>query len=171
MNNFPHERMSKEEERRELETKSVYATKAMDLFRNGYNCAQSVFGAFASSLGLDFETAVKIASSFGGGIARMREVCGAVSGMCMVAGYAFGYSNPDDFSEKAEHYKRIQQLLDSFRELNGSIICRELLGITKPGADNPEPEKRTAMYYQKRPCELLVGQAAMILEKKLHLSS
>jgi len=137
---------------------------AMRLFKDGYNCSQAVFGAFADDLGLDFETAVKIASSFGGGMGRMREVCGAVSGMFMAAGLKCGYSSPTDFQSKTEHYKLIQDLAAEFRAENGSIICRELLGLE--GKDNNYvPSERTNEYYKKRPCEELVGQAAEILEK------
>lgn len=151
-----------------LEAASPAAARAMELFRAGYNCSQSVFGAFTGILGIDFETAVRIASSFGGGIGRMREVCGAVSGMCMAAGLACGYSDPLAHEEKSAHYRRIQELAGSFKAENGSIVCRELLGLNLPGPDSPEPELRTAGYYKKRPCELLVGQAAAILESYLN---
>lgn len=138
--------------------------QAMKLFKDGYNCSQAVFGAFADELGLDFETAVKISSSFGGGMGRMREVCGAVSGMFMAAGLKCGYSSPTDNQSKTEHYKLIQDLAAEFRAENGSIICRELLGLE--GKDNNYvPSERTNEYYKKRPCAELVGQAAEILEK------
>ncbi len=138
--------------------------QAMKLFKEGYNCSQAVFGAFADELGLDFETAVKISSSFGGGMGRMREVCGAVSGMFMTAGLKCGYSSPTDNQSKTEHYKLIQDLAAEFRAENGSIICRELLGLE--GKDNNYvPSERTNEYYKKRPCAELVGQAAEILEK------
>ncbi len=138
--------------------------KAMSLFKEGYNCSQAVFGAFAEELGLDFETAVKISSSFGGGMGRMREVCGAVSGMFMVAGLKNGYSSPTDTKSKTEHYKLIQNLATEFKAINGSIICRELLGLE--GKDtNHVPAERTNEYYKKRPCAELVGDAAELLEK------
>lgn len=167
MSDVPHVRTSKEEERLELEEKSVAATEAMRLFREGYNCSQSVFCAFAPSLGLDKRTAAKIASSFGGGMGRMREVCGAVTGMFMVAGLARGYSDSAATLEKTEHYALVQRLAARFKDLNGSIVCRSLLGLPGNGADDPKPESRTAAYYQKRPCEILVGQAAFILEQEL----
>lgn len=146
--------------------KSVYAQKAMALFKEGYNCSQAVFLAFADLCGLDQKTAVKISSSFGGGLGRMREVCGAVSGMAMVAGMLYGYESPKDFQGKAAHYERIQELAQAFAKENGSIVCRDLLGLGK-GADAPTPEKRTQEYYQKRPCVQLVGMAAAIMEQYL----
>ena len=138
--------------------------KAMTLFKEGYNCSQAVFGAFAEELGLDFETAVKISSSFGGGMGRMREVCGAVSGMFMAAGIKWGYSSPTDNHAKTNHYKLIQDLAAEFKKKNGSIVCRELLGLE--GKDNNYvPSARTDEYYKKRPCIELVGEAAEILEE------
>ena len=93
---------------------------AMELFKQGYNCSQSVFAAFCEECGMDFETALKLSSSFGGGMGRLREVCGAVSGMFMVAGMKYGYTDPEDSTSKAEHYKRIQELAEQFKEKNGS---------------------------------------------------
>ncbi len=141
-----------------------YSEKAMDLFKQGYNCSQAVFLAFCDKTGLDEETALKISSSFGGGMGRLREVCGAVSGMFMVAGTLYGYSDPKDNVSKTEHYKLIQKLANKFKEENGSIICRELLGLSA-GADKPVPELRTQEYYKKRPCVELVGCAAGIMEE------
>ena len=139
---------------------------AEELFRKGYNCSQSVLMAFGDITGLDEDTAAKIASSFGGGIGRMREVCGAVSGAAMVLGLVRGYSDPDDREAKKAHYALVRAFADRFRELNGSIICRELLaGVdTIPGGD---PEARTHAYYKKRPCPDLVRQAAEILDEML----
>ncbi|HEX3026171.1 MAG TPA: C-GCAxxG-C-C family protein [Clostridia bacterium] len=134
------------------------------LFLQGYNCSQAVFGAFAQDVGMDRETAFKLSSSFGGGMGRLREVCGAVSAMFMIAGLKYGYSLPNAGEMKAEHYKLIQQLAQKFQEQNGSIICRELLGLEKPEG-NPVPEKRTEDYYQKRPCVELVKSAAGIMEE------
>lgn len=138
--------------------------KAKELFLEGYNCCQAVVGAFAEELGLDFDTAMKLSSSFGGGFGRLREVCGAVSGMGIVAGLKCGYSDPTAGTEKKEHYARIQALADQYRSENGSIICRELLN----GPDNsPNPTKRTPEFYKKRPCPELVQYAAELLEKEL----
>ncbi len=138
--------------------------KAKQYFKEGYNCAQAVFLAFCDECSMDFDTAVKISSSFGGGMGRLREVCGAVSGMFMVAGILYGYTDPLDSKGKTEHYKRIQYLAEEFKKCNPSIVCRELLGLAS-GKDNPEPELRTAEYYKKRPCAELVGMAASIMEK------
>lgn len=136
---------------------------AQDLFLQGYNCAQSVAGAYAKEMGLDEQIVIKLASSFGGGMGRMREVCGAVSGMFLAAGAIYGYDKPKDAVAKKEHYERIQILAERFREHTGSIICRELLGME--GEDNkPTPSERTREYYKKRPCVELVGLAAEILE-------
>lgn len=137
--------------------------KAKELFKEGYNCAQSVFAAFCEEMDIDFSTALKLSSSFGGGMGRLREVCGAVSGMFMVAGVLFGYDDPKDQNIKAEHYRRIQNLAKEFRQEDKSIICRELLGI-EGTSDSPVPEARTAEYYAKRPCIDLIGDAAKIME-------
>ena len=137
--------------------------KAMELFESGYNCAQAVVLAFSDLTELDEKTLARLASSFGGGMGRLREVCGAVSGMAMIAGLLYGYDGAEGGAEKAEHYARIQRLAGRFSEKNGSVVCRELLGLTKK-ADDPVPEKRTKEYYKNRPCRELVGDAAEILE-------
>ena len=144
----------------------MYKQKAEMLFKQGYNCSQAVLLAFCDELNLDKETAARLASSFGGGIGRMREVCGAVSGMCMVAGLCKGYSDPKDMEGKKRHYSLIQKMANEFKEKNSSIICRELLGLSA-GADSPSPSPRTAQYYKKRPCAELVGIAAEIAAKEL----
>lgn len=138
--------------------------KAKQLFKQGYNCAQAVVCAFADECGLDEDTAYRIASSFGGGLARMREVCGAVTGMAMVAGMLYGYRQDDGPAKKSEHYKRVQALAAKYREENGSIVCRELLAGV-PHTDGGAPEARTAEYYKKRPCPELVECAARIMEE------
>ncbi len=137
---------------------------AMAYFKEGYNCSQSVFMAFCDEYDIDFEMAVKISSSFGGGMGRLREVCGAVSGMFMVVGMIYGYTDPRNHIAKTEHYKRIQYLAKEFEKETHSIICRELLGL-KEGKDSPIPELRSAEYYKKRPCIELVGLAADILDR------
>ena len=145
-------------------TSSQYAQKAMNLFKEGYNCSQSVFLAFKDLYGIDRHTALKLSSSFGGGMGRLREVCGSVSGMFLTAGILYGYGSPKDRSSKTEHYKRIQELARSFEELNGSIVCRELLGLDQK-KESYVPEERTKDYYRKRPCEQIVGCAAYIMEE------
>lgn len=144
-----------------------HAQRAENLFHQGYNCAQSVFAAFSDDLGIDFETALKLAAPFGGGMGRLREVCGAVSGMLMVAGLKYGYTDPKAFGAKSEHYHLVQDLAEEFRTENHSIICRELLGLGK-GKDSPTPEKRSKEYYKKRPCAELVACAAGIIERKIN---
>ncbi len=144
--------------------KMDYEKRATELFQEGYNCSQAVFLAFHDLYDMKLEDALKLSSSFGGGMGRLREVCGAVSGMFMVAGMLYGYSDPKIHTEKAQHYERIQFLAKAFEEQNRSIICRELLGLDK-GKDNPVPEKRTTEYYKKRPCVELVGMAAKIMDQ------
>jgi C_GCAxxG_C_C family probable redox protein len=136
-------------------------TKAAELFLNGYNCAQAVAVAFSDLTGLDEQLSARLASSFGGGMGRMREVCGAVSGMLMVAGVLYGYDTPGDDAVKKAHYTLVQNLSGEFREKNGSIICREIL---KNPPSDPAPSPRTAEYYASRPCARMVYTAANILE-------
>ena len=143
-----------------------YGEIAEGYFREGYNCAQAVFLAFAPEYGMDEETAKRIASSFGGGIGGMRSVCGAVSGMCMAAGLIRGYADPKDYEAKKAHYAFVSSLVQEFQQENGSIICRELLGLA-PKKDADVPSERNAEYYKKRPCAEMVRMAADILEKKL----
>lgn len=143
---------------------SKYGKKAMELFNEGYNCAQSVFLAFEDVYGMDRTMALKLSSSFGGGMGRLREVCGAVTGMFMVAGLLYGYESPEADEEKKAHYERIQALAREFEEMNGTIICRELLGLPDK-KDDPTPSPRTKEYYERRPCGQLVGMAAGIMEE------
>ena len=143
--------------------RSKYVSKAKALFREGYNCAQAVFLAFEDVYSIDRETALKLSSSFGGGMGRLREVCGAVSGMFMVAGVLYGYDSPTDHGAKKDHYARIQELAKEFEKENGSILCRDLLNLGE-GKDSPNPEHRTESYYKKRPCAELVEMAAAIME-------
>jgi len=141
--------------------------EAKQLFHSGANCAQAVLGAFHKECGLDLATAMKLTSGFGAGMGRLREVCGAVSGMFMAASLIRGSSDPRDKTAKDAHYALIQELAGEFRKETGSLICRELLGLEKKQADRPVSEERTAEYYKKRPCEELVELAARILEEKL----
>lgn len=139
---------------------------AKNYFMEGYNCAQSVLLAYHQELGLDKDTAARLASSFGGGMGRLREVCGAVSGMFLAAGLFYGYSDPKDREGKKSQYERVQALAGSFREQNGSIVCRELLNLDHK-SDIPTPSARTNAYYARRPCAQLVADAAGILEEML----
>lgn len=158
------------------------AQKAEELFKKGFNCSQSVFAAFADLYGFDEETALKISASFGGGFARMREICGCVSGMAMVAGLETGSATEKDAKGKEHNYEVTQHLAEEFKKVSGgSIICAELLGL-RPMADkgvageavqlkasdvSPKPSERTEEYYKKRPCIELVKDACNILEKEL----
>ncbi|MDO4742639.1 MAG: C-GCAxxG-C-C family protein [bacterium] len=138
-----------------------YEKKARELFLNGCNCSQAVFCAFCDVTGIDEKVALKISSSFGGGMGRLREVCGAVSGMFMVLGALYGYDDVGDGAAKSKHYKRIQKVAEEFKKENGSIVCRELLG--DGGKDcSPVASARTDEYYKKRPCVELVALAARI---------
>lgn len=137
---------------------------AMENFKKGYNCSQSIVLAFEDILPMDGATLSKMASSFGGGMGRLREVCGSVTGMFMVAGLLYGYDGPETGEIKAEHYARIQELAHRFEEKHGTIICREMLGL-EVKHDIPVPEARTEQYYKKRPCPEIIGDAAEILEK------
>lgn len=136
--------------------------RAVALFENGCNCAQAVFVAHADLLGMEERAALRLSSSFGGGIGRQREVCGAVSGMCMVAGALFGYDDVSDQTLKMEHYARIQEMCGKFRDAYGSIVCRELLGA-KVATTSPVPSARTAEYYATRPCARFVAACCDIL--------
>ena len=140
--------------------------RALQNFMDGYNCSQSVALAFADLIDMDESLLLRALSSFGGGLGRMREVCGTVSGMSFVAGALYGYDVPGAAGQEAKsaHYARIQELAGAFQAVNGSIICRELLGLDYPGADRPTQELRTAEYYKKRPCGQLAALAATILE-------
>jgi C_GCAxxG_C_C family probable redox protein len=128
---------------------------------DGYNCAQAITVAFSDVTGLDKDFSARMASSFGGGIGRLREVCGAVSGMVMVAGILYGYDANSEESAKKEHYTLVQDLANKFKEETGSIICRELL---KNPPSDPNPTPRTAEFYKQRPCTRMVMVAAKILD-------
>lgn len=136
-------------------------------FMNGYNCSQAVLLAFCENFGLEKETALKISEPFGGGMGRMREVCGTVTGMFMVIGLAMGNDNSKDNTTKKNVYKSVQELAEKFKEDNGSIICRELLGFQKNNKESYVPSERTTEYYKKRPCPELCKYAADILEEYL----
>jgi C_GCAxxG_C_C family probable redox protein len=135
---------------------------AAELFLKGYNCAQAVAVAFCDLTGLDVDFTARMASSFGGGMGRMREVCGAVSGMLMVAGLLYGYETPGDDVSKKKHYTLVQTLSGKFREEVGSIVCREIL---KNPPSDPNPTPRTAEFYKIRPCARMVSLAAEILDE------
>lgn len=159
--------MRKETEQEEM---LIYGEKAEGCFLQGYNCAQSVVLAFSGILeekcGIKPDILIRIASPFGGGMGRLREVCGAVSGMFMVLGALEGYDNPKEGKAKADLYRDVQLLAEQFERENGSIVCRRLLGLDER-RQSSVPEERTAEYYEKRPCPEMVRCAAAILEKFL----
>jgi len=138
-----------------------HSEKAAELFLEGYNCAQAVLLAFSDVTGLEDTFAAKMISSFGGGMGRLREVCGAVSGMLAVAGILYGYECPADDTAKKAHYALVQRLTAAFRQEAGSIVCREIL---KNPPSDPAPCPRTAAFYAQRPCARMVYLAAKILD-------
>ncbi|MEZ4358438.1 MAG: C-GCAxxG-C-C family (seleno)protein [Eubacteriales bacterium] len=148
---------------------SIAGAKARSIFKDGHNCSQSVLLAFSDEFNIDPDTLLNLASSFGGGMGRLREVCGAVSGMFMVVGLKYGYSDPKDYNAKSTHYKLIQYLAKEFKRQNGSIICRELLKERKD-QNTFVPEKRTETYYQTRSCPDMVEMAAAIVEKIMNVT-
>lgn len=143
---------------------TTHEKRAEELFLAGYNCAQAVFGAFCDVTGMDEQTAMRLSSSMGGGMGRLREVCGAVSGIFLAAGLLYGYDSPTASEEKRAHYARIRALAERFQALHGSIVCRELLASvqTTPGGD---PEPRTPAFYHARPCYQYVRDAARLLDE------
>ncbi|MDE6452096.1 MAG: C-GCAxxG-C-C family protein [Odoribacter sp.] len=136
--------------------------KAVELFKKGYNCSQSVCAAFADMYGYTEEQALKMSASFGGGIGRMRMTCGAACGMFLLAGLESGCTDGANREGKEANYRMVQQLADKFVQKNGSLICAELLELDKKKYDNPTPEARTDAYYKKRPCVQTVETAARI---------
>ena len=148
--------------------------KAKRLFKEGgYNCCQAVVLAYNDLFGLDDETAAAISSGFGGGMGRMREVCGSVSGMTLLAGLMRPASDPSIKDWRTANYALVQKMAGEFRDMNGSIVCKELLGLVPIGSgtpvpkESPEPSDRTPEYYKKRPCEELVGIAARIVGENI----
>ena len=141
------------------------AKQAGRYFAEGYNCAQSVAIAFEKELGMEKQAIARLMSSFGGGMGRLREVCGACSGMFMAAGLLYGYAGPEEGAVKSAHYALIRELAAQFEAVHGSIVCREILG--KRAEVGGTPEKRTEEYYKRRPCAIIVEDAVMVLEQIL----
>lgn len=136
--------------------------RAKELFHQGFNCSQSVFAACADLYGIEDEAlALRLSASFGGGIGRMRQTCGAACGMFILAGMVNGSARPHDAEGKMQNYALVQDLAARFKAENGSLICSELLGIA-PKPQDPTPESRTEAYYQKRPCAEMVASAVRI---------
>lgn len=145
------------------ERKMTHAQKSKELFLQGANCSQALTAAFADVVDLDESTLLRLSSSFGGGMGRLREVCGACSGMFLIVGLLYGEYDISSSAQKGKHYEKIQTLAKRFKEENGNIICRELLGLDHE-SDIPVPEERTAAYYEKRPCLNIIESAANILD-------
>ncbi len=148
--------------------------KARRLFKEGgYNCCQAVVLAYCDVFGLDEGLAASLSSGFGGGMGRMREVCGSVSGMVFLSGLISPADNPSDKGGRTANYALVQEMAGKFKEINGSVVCKELLGLVPMGSgadtvkESPVPSDRTADYYKKRPCEELVGISARIVGEKI----
>ena len=137
--------------------------QAASYFHDGYNCAQAVAMAYADLLGMEPAQCAKAVSGFGGGFGRLREVCGAVSGMTFVISTLYGYDTPDAEQQMAT-YALIQELAGKFQAQVGSIICRDIL---KNPPNDPAPTPRTAEYYAVRPCARMVYLAASLVEEQL----
>ena len=143
-----------------------YSQIAVENFENGYNCAQSVFLSYVQDFGIDKEMALKLSSSFGGGMGRLREVCGAVTAMFAIAGLQKGYTSNDDDEVKAKHYELIQKLAEEFKKEHHTLISRELLELNEQ-ISSPIPSKRTEEYYQERPCARFIETACKLISKEL----
>jgi C_GCAxxG_C_C family probable redox protein len=139
--------------------------KAVALFKAGCTCSQAVVAAYGDLFGLDEKAAMRVSCGLGAGIGGLREVCGAVSGMAVLAGLKYGGETPDTAAKK-KPYETVQAMAEAFRQRNGSIVCRELLGLDRP-ENVPAPSARTEAYYKKRPCAALVEDAAAIVEQFL----
>ncbi len=146
---------------------SEISEKACALFKEGYNCAQAVTAAFAESFGLSTETALRFSEGMGAGMGRLRLTCGAVSAMALLAGLKLSNGKPNDLETRKKIYTVVQEMTNAFQEKNGSIICSELLGTSKPKGNSTQPEVRTAAYYKKRPCVGCVSDCAEIVEQYL----
>ena len=143
---------------------SKHSKQAVDYYLNGYSCAQAMLLAFSDETGLSKDLSLRISSSFGGVMGRLREVCGAVTGMFLICGILYGYTDITDPSLKADHYARVQSLGLEFKNRYSTFICRELLDLDVLH-DDPTPEARTEEYYKKRKCSLYIGTAAEILDE------
>lgn len=151
-----------------MENKEDFSSRAdyaESLFRRGCNCSQSVFVAFADLYGIDFEMAMRLSASFGAGIGRMRETCGAACGLFMLAGLYDSATMPEDRNAKNRNYKLVQQLAQEFVKRNGNLKCSVMLGSLAEKTISSTSEERTPDYYRKRPCPHIVNQAAQIWEE------
>ena len=145
---------------------NIRVAKAIEIFEQGYNCSQAVFMAYSDKYGIDSETASKLATSFGGGMGRLREVCGAVSGMFLVLGMEYPFTDTKDKASKNTNYKAVQHTANEFKSIMGSYICADLLKL-KHLPQNPESSERNETYYKSRPCTRCVAVAAEIVGKEI----
>ncbi len=152
---------------KEVFVMSERSEKAVELFKSGYNCSQAVFAAYADLFGFDEDTALKVSAGLGGGVGRSREVCGTVSAAAMLIGMKYGATDGDDTEGKKLCYYKVQEFIAGFKKVNPSIVCRELLGLSKGENSQPKPDERNEHYYKKRPCVQLVEDSALALEKIL----
>jgi C_GCAxxG_C_C family probable redox protein len=142
-------------------------TKAKELFKTGYNCAQSVVGAYSDLFGMSAEDAMRAAEGFGGGMGRQRLTCGAVSGMVMLAGLKYSKATAGDIENRTLIYETVRKMTNEFKQQNNTIMCRDLLGIDRNNNEGARPDKRTEEYYKKRPCLGCIGNCAEIIERIL----
>ena len=145
-------------------TKEERIKKACDLFLQGFNCSQSVFGAYADDYGIPLDLALRLSASFGGGIGRTRSTCGAVCGMAMLVGLEEGQTQPGDSLQKQKNYKAVQELMAKVREKHGSTQCAELLKLRADAKVSSVPQARTEDYYRTRPCLRMVETAVSLFE-------
>lgn len=146
---------------------SEYTKRAAELFRQGFNCSQSVFAAFCDEFGMDEKTALRVSAGLGGGVGRLREVCGALTGAAMAVGIKFGATEAGDVRAKAETYEKVQEIAAELKKKHSSVICRELLGLPAGEPAQPKPSERGPAFYANRPCARLVEDAAAAAEKIL----
>ncbi len=149
-----------------MTTPSVRATRAVALFESGCACSQAVFTAYSDLFGIDEATALRLSCGLGAGVGRLRNVCGVVSAMAMLAGLKYGSPTPGDAEAKRITYEQVQRMAQAFREKHGSLICRDLLGLEEEDAC-ATPSERTAAYYAARPCAGFVADAAELIEQLL----
>ena len=144
---------------------SEASEKARAYFLSGDNCAQAVFCAYADTVGVDERTAHQLSAGFGGGIGRLRDTCGALSGLVLLAGFATGDDgeNPD---VRAQTYALVQRLAARFEDACGSRVCATLLGLSNDGHYPPAPDARTEEYYRTRPCLRFVEAACRVWEEE-----
>ncbi len=148
------------------------ALRAQELFKQGFNCSQAVFASCADLYGVtDLDLALRLSASFGGGMGRMRLVCGAASGMFMLAGLQNGSATPHDSEGKMANYAFVQQLAGEFKAKYGSLICAELLGLAPKGSVDPRPAPRTPEYYEKRPCPEMIAEAVRLYLRSINSKS